>query len=215
VAPLAKEDQVSAILLAAGRSKRMGAFKPLLPFGDSTVIESCIGYLRQGGIDEIVVVVGHRSEEIKHQLKDAGLTFVTNPDPASEMSASIAHGVQHLSASVRATLIALTDQPAIPSSVIPLLVAEWRTGQRIIKPEFEGRGGHPVLIDLAFAKELLHLDPEGGLKQFFRAHEKEVRRIPVESPLVARDMDTWDDYLALHREIFGFGPKLSSGALPN
>ncbi|HEX5834800.1 MAG TPA: NTP transferase domain-containing protein, partial [Pyrinomonadaceae bacterium] len=60
---------VAAVILAAGRSKRMGAFKPLLPFGAQTVIESCIDYLRKGGIETIIVVVGHRAEELQNRLR--------------------------------------------------------------------------------------------------------------------------------------------------
>jgi molybdenum cofactor cytidylyltransferase len=61
---------IAAILLAAGRSKRMGAFKPLLSFGKQTVIESCIDSLRRGGVaaESIVVVVGHRADELKRRL---------------------------------------------------------------------------------------------------------------------------------------------------
>lgn len=208
---LEQEDPVSAILLAAGRSERMRAFKPLLPFGKTTVIASCIDYLREAGINEIIVVVGYRADDIKNHLKDREVTFALNPDPASQMSASIAHGIQQVFPPARATLIALTDQPAIPPSIVRLLVAHWRDGNRIIKPEFEGRGGHPVLIDLQFANELTTLDPQGGLKSFFTAHQEQVLRIPVQSPFVARDMDTWDDYAALYRDVFGFGPALPSG----
>src|SRR3979409_2139498 len=98
--------KVAAILLAAGRSERMGAFKPLLPFGEKTVIEACIKYLREGGIEPIVVVVGHRSKEIRDQLKMSSLSFAVNPDPSSEMSASIACGVVELPETTPATLIA-------------------------------------------------------------------------------------------------------------
>src|SRR5918997_407267 len=73
----------TAILLAAGQSKRMGAFKPLLPFGNKTVIECCIDYLRDGGVETIVVVLGHRAEDIRRQV--SGVTFAVNPDPDSEM----------------------------------------------------------------------------------------------------------------------------------
>src|SRR5262245_9733661 len=106
--------QVAAILLSAGQSKRMGAFKPLLPFGDSTVIESSINYLRQGGIDNIVVVVGHRANEVRHHLTGHALTYAVNPDPSSEMGASIALGVRALPTAAAATLITLVDHPAIP-----------------------------------------------------------------------------------------------------
>ena len=90
-----KTSDVVAILLAAGRSRRMGAFKPLLPFGKTTVIHSCINNLRAGGVEDIVVVAGHRAAELKASLNDIeSIHFVVNPDPESEMSASIACGVQ-------------------------------------------------------------------------------------------------------------------------
>jgi molybdenum cofactor cytidylyltransferase len=204
-------NEVAAILLAAGRSKRMGAFKPLLPFGDSTVIESCINRLRLGGVEQIVVVLGHRADEIQRQLGLVNVSSVLNPDPESEMSASIACGIRQLDASVQAALIALCDQPAIPATVIRRLISQWKQGSKVVKPEFEGRGGHPVLVDLSFHEELLSLDPERGLKAFFANHESEVSRLAVDSSFIARDMDTWDDYISLHQDVFGFGPNLQAG----
>src|SRR6266446_4177419 len=118
---------VAAILLAAGQSKRMGAFKPLLPFGEKTVIECCIDYLRRGGVETIVVVLGHRAEAIREKLKDLRVRFALNPDPDSEMSASIACGVRELPADCQATLIAPSDYPAIPSDVVAALINSWRT----------------------------------------------------------------------------------------
>ncbi len=72
----------------------MGAFKPLLPFGNKTVIECCIDYLRDGGVEEIVVVLGHRADEIRRKVSN--VRFAHNPDPDSEMGASIAAGVGEL-----------------------------------------------------------------------------------------------------------------------
>ena len=65
---------------------------------------------------------------------------------------------------------------------------------------------HPVLIDLSYRNELLNLDSQKGLRNFFEAHRREVQRLPVESPFVARDMDTWEDYLRLHQDVFGRPP---------
>ena len=194
---------VAAILLAAGRSRRMGAFKPLLPFGNKTVIEHCVATLRTAGIESIVVVVGHRAEEVRRQLKTSEVTFALNPDPESEMAASIACGIRELAQGAKATLIALVDHPAVPQEVITALIEQWQSGSRLVVPEFEGRGGHPALIDLRFREELLRLDPERGLRAFFDEHRPEVQRLPVSSPFVARDMDTWEDYRRLHEEVFG------------
>jgi molybdenum cofactor cytidylyltransferase len=206
---LCRVKDVAAILLAAGRSRRMGAFKPLLPFGDSTVIECCIDSLRGAGIDNIVVVVGHRERDIREQLKHSQVTFAVNADPDSEMSASIALGVEQVTSHAWALLLALVDHPAVPLEVNRHLIEEWRRGATLVQPEYAGRGGHPVLIDMAYRDELLALDPAQGLRALFAAHREKVRRVPVASPYVARDMDTWEDYRRLHRDVFGITPALA------
>jgi molybdenum cofactor cytidylyltransferase len=193
----------TAILLAAGQSKRMGAFKPLLPFGNRTVIESCIDYLREGGVETIVVVLGHRADEVRKTIEKYDVSFAFNPDPNSEMGASIAAGIRELSETAQATLIALCDHPAVPASVVSTLIDAWTNDARLLIPTWKNRGGHPVLVDLDFKPELLNLGSSGGLRALFEAHSNEVRRIEVDSPFIARDMDTWDDYLTLHREATG------------
>lgn len=199
-----KATDVAAILLAAGQSRRMGAFKPLLPFGKTTVIGSCINNLRIGGVDNIVIVLGHRAAEVQSSLADVNCVHLAlNPDPDSEMSASIACGIQHLPVAARAVLIALADQPAIPAEVIRAIINGWRSGAKLIIPQFQDRRGHPVLIDLAFRDDLLSLDPRRGLRALFEANKDQVQRLEVNSPYIARDMDTWDDYRALHEEVFG------------
>lgn len=179
----------------------MGAFKPLLPFGNKTVIESCIDYLREGGVETIVVVLGHRADDVRQKL--TGVKFAINPDPDSEMGASVAIGIRELPDTSSATLIALADHPAVPATIVTELIASWRAGARLVIPTWHERGGHPVLVDLSFKPELLQLATNGGLKALFARHREEVQRLPVASPFVARDMDTWDDYKALHEEVTG------------
>jgi len=199
-------NDISAILLAAGRSRRMGAFKPLLPFGDRTVIESCISTLRAAEIQDIVIVVGHRAKDIQEKLKGLKVNFALNSDPDSEMGRSIACGVEEVSNSARALIITLVDHPAVSVETIKILIDEWRCGARLVQPEHEGRGGHPVLIDLVYRDELMELDHVGGLRALFAAHRPELKRVPVASPFVARDMDTWEDYRRLHFDVFGVSP---------
>lgn len=179
----------------------MGAFKPLLPFGNKTVIESCINYLRAGGVDDIVVVVGHHADEIRRQV--SGVRFAVNPDPDSAMGASIAVGVSGLSETTKATVIALVDYPAVPAAVVSTLLKSWEEGARLVIPTWQGRGGHPVLVDLDFRAELANLSVRGGLRALFETHADDVKRVPVDSPYIARDIDTWDDYSALHAEVTG------------
>ena len=196
-------NHVAAILLAAGQSRRMGAFKPLLPFGNKTVIEYCIDYLQEGGVETVVVVLGHRGDEIRKRLAGCQVIFAVNPDPNSEMGASIAAGVRDLPRVCQATLIALCDHPAVPATVVAKLIETWQEGARLVIPTWEHRGGHPVLVDLSFKPELLTLSSHGGLRALFETHKNTLQRLPVDSPYVARDMDTWDDYCTLHEEVTG------------
>jgi molybdenum cofactor cytidylyltransferase len=206
---MSADETIAAVLLAAGRSRRMGAFKPLLPFGGVCVAEACVRALREGGADEVIVVVGHRGDEVRASL--ARLPFVrfaVNEEAESEMGVSLARGVEALAEGAGTLLVALVDQPAVPPAEIRKLVEERRrTGARLVVPEWRGRGGHPVLIDLAFRDELLGLPPDKGLRALFNAHRAEVLRVSAASPYVARDMDTWDDYVALHTEVFGVPPR--------
>jgi molybdenum cofactor cytidylyltransferase len=205
---------IAAILLAAGRSRRMGAFKPLLPFGAQTVVETCVNNLLAAGVREVVVVVGHRAEEVRARLSHLPVRFAVNAVVGSEMGVSIARGVEALSRgeaaqeqAAGAVLIALADHPATPAGEIGEVIAAHRwTGAPLVVPEWRGRGGHPVLVSLSLRASLLHLDDAGGLRALFERHAGEVLRLPAASPFVARDMDTWEDYRALHEEIFGVPP---------
>ncbi|HEX6719268.1 MAG TPA: nucleotidyltransferase family protein, partial [Pyrinomonadaceae bacterium] len=149
----------------------------------------------------IVVVVGHRAEDIRRRL--TGVTFAINPDPTSEMGASIAAGVSALPETAHATLIALVDHPAVPATVVASVIEAWKNGAPIVVPTWQDRGGHPVLVDLSFKPELLNLSSNGGLRAFLDAHRTHVKRLAVDSPFIARDMDTWDDYRSLHEEVTG------------
>src|SRR5688500_383691 len=133
----------------------MGAFKPLLPFGNQTVTESCIDYLNRGGVstERIVVVLGHRAQDVVNRLGDLSVQFAFNPDPNSQMTASITAGLQKVP-TAKAILIALADHPAVPATVVSTLISEWRNGARLVIPTWQDRGGHPVLVDLSFRQEL-------------------------------------------------------------
>ena len=200
---------VAAVVLAAGQSRRMGAFKPLLPFGAKTVVGSCVGNLLDAGVSEIVVVVGRRADEVRAALSHLPLRFALNAEASSGMGASIALGVGALSDGARAVLVMPADHPAVAPAVVEALIeAHAGGGAPIVLPEWRGRGGHPALVSLEFRDELLHLDARGGLRALLAARAGVVRRVPVECPFIARDVDTWDDYAALHREVFGAPPPI-------
>ncbi len=198
----------------------MGAFKPLLPFGAQTVIETCVNNLLAAGVGEVVVVIGHRAAEVRARLSHLPVRFALNDKIGSEMGVSIARGVEELAAGdaagdetaagAGALLIALADHPAVAAGEIrEVIAAHRRTGARLVVPEWRGRGGHPVLVCDSLRASLLNLDEAGGLRALFNAHADEVLRLPVASPFVARDMDTWEDYRALHEEVFGVPPPVT------
>lgn len=199
---------VAAIVLAAGQSRRMGAFKPLLPFGAKTVVGSCVDNLRAGGVGEIVVVVGHRADEVRAALlSHLPLRFALNEEAGSEMGSSIALGVAEVSHEARAVLVMPADHPAVAPEVVETLIdIRRREGASVVVPQWRGRGGHPALVGLELREELLNLDARGGLRALFAGRAGGVRRVSVECPFVARDVDTWDDYAALHEEVFGVPP---------
>src|SRR5258708_31731121 len=154
----------------------------LLTFGDKTYIELFFFFQAEDGIRDIVVVLGHHAEKIRNQLRTTSVSFAVNPDPGSEMNVSISFGVSALPLKAKATVIALVDQPAIPKHVVTSLYGEWSKGARLVVPTWKDRGGHPVLVDLSFREQLLHLDPGRGLKELFDEHRTEVLRVAVDSP---------------------------------
>src|SRR4051812_16839476 len=140
-----RHDSVAAVLLAAGQSRRMGAFKPLLPFGGRSVVETCVANLREAGASEVVLVLGHRGEEVRAALAgETRVRFAVNDTEGSEMGLSVARGVEAVSDDAKAVLVALVDHPAVPPHTIESLIeARARTGARLVVPEWKGRGGHP------------------------------------------------------------------------
>jgi molybdenum cofactor cytidylyltransferase len=120
------------------------------------------------------------------------------------MGVSISRGAEQLPAAPGAILLALADQPAIPPEVIEALISVWRKGDALVViPTRHGRGGHPILLDGSLKSRLLELDPELGLRELLRDLHDQTVRLEVESPYIVRDIDTWEEYEALHREVFG------------
>jgi molybdenum cofactor cytidylyltransferase len=194
---------IAAILLAAGRSSRMGQPKQLLRWGSRTVVESCVNNLREGGVHRIVVVLGHCAEEVREALSTSNVLFAVNDHIGSEMGVSVSTGARLLEDSPEAILIALGDQPAIGPETIAALIDYWRRNRALaVIPEHSGRGGHPVLLDGSLKSRLLDLDPEQGLRGLLRSLGSGVHRVDLGSPFIARDIDTWQDYRALYEEVF-------------
>lgn len=186
---------ISAILLAAGQSRRMGEFKQLLAYAGRTFVECCADHLLASRIDELVVVTGHREAEVRRALGRRVVRFAHNADYREGMSSSVKCGIRAVSPAATAVLVALVDQPQIEAAIIDRVVAEYeRQPALIIIPTYGGRTGHPVLIDLKLRDELIAFDPAQGLRQVVQAHADEVVHIEVATDAVLTDFDYPEDY---------------------
>lgn len=192
------EKNIAAIVLAAGRSSRMGAFKPMLPFGKGTVLDHVVTTLRAAGIRQIHAVYGHRAETIAPALAHAGVTGVHNPDFDQGMYTSVRAGIASLPAETEGCLLWPVDVPMLRVSTIErLLCGVAETGATIVHPTFRGARGHPPYIGRALFGEILLGDGEGGLRAVLARHEDAAREIAVFDRGCLHDMDYPEDYREL------------------
>jgi molybdenum cofactor cytidylyltransferase len=184
-----------AVVLAAGESLRMGTQKLLLPFGETTVIETIVRTALDSSVDETMVVLGADRQKVRSVLQSYPLTFAVNENYRDGMLSSVQAGFQALPGGAEAAVVMLGDQPSVTSGVIDSLVRGYRESScGIVVPVHGGRRGHPVLIDAGYRSEILGLDPTIGLKQLVRAHAEDVLEVPAASALVLNDMDRPEDY---------------------
>lgn len=185
---------ISAVLLAAGESRRMGEFKQLLPFRGKTFVESCIDNLLQARVDEIIVVTGHREADVRRAAGDRKVRFAHNSEYRSGMSSSIKRGVEAASSGCRAFVIALVDQPHVGPEIIDSLVESFEGGALISIPTYSGGKGHPIIISSALRQEILSVDPDEGLRQVVHLHQGDTVYVAAPTPAVLEDCDFPEDY---------------------
>jgi molybdenum cofactor cytidylyltransferase len=192
-----------AVVLAAGESKRMGTQKLLLPFGDTTIVGAVVRTAAASRVDRTMVVLGADREAVRKELTPSGktpadLAFAVNEDYRLGMLTSIQAGLRGLPAAARAAVIMLGDQPFLPSRVVDAVVAAYlAAGRGLVIPTFQGRRGHPVLLDLEYRDEVLGLDPPAGLRALMRDHAADILETEVADPNILRDLDTPEDYAGL------------------
>ena len=186
---------ISAIVLGAGLSQRMGALKQLLPYGDRTVVEQVVTALLAAPVDEIVVVLGHRHDEIRKVLERWPVRVTYNPRYREGMFASIRHGWEQVSPGSDAVLHVLVDQPQLQASVVRKLTNAYReVRSNIYVPTFGARRGHPILLDAGYRSEILGMEVGLTMRDFMRSHGVEVKEMPVDTDTILRDMDTPQEY---------------------
>lgn len=196
---------VAAVVAAAGFSRRMGRFKPLLPWGRSTVIESTADALSRGGASPVLVVVGHRGSEIAECLAGAKAGAVFNPDYASNgMLRSFQVGVATLIGEhgpVQGTLLALGDQPHISDGVVRRIIGcAAESAGSIVVPSHNRRRGHPLFLPRRLFPEMLKMTEGQSLRDLLNGHAEEIVYVDVMDDSVRRDMDQPAEYEALRAE---------------
>lgn len=187
--------ELAAIVLSAGLSRRMGSFKPLLPFGSTTVIERVIGTIRDAGVETFRVVVGWNAKSLIPVLDRCAAPWVRNERFMEGMYTSVQAGVRGLPPDVAAFFLMPGDMPLVQGSTLVRLIAEWdaRPGG-ILYPCHEGRRGHPPLIDSRYIPEILRETPPGGLRELLGYHAADARHIEVADPGILADLDTPEEY---------------------
>lgn len=186
---------VAAILLAAGESGRMDRPKPLLEWGGRTLIEYQLAQLKGPPLDRVVVVLGHRADELRPFVSRAGAEAVINELYSQGRASSLRVGADALGEEPEAVLVLSVDQPR-PHRIIERLVREHRRQKDLITvPTFGGRRGHPpVLAGLLLAELRQVQEATQGLRAVMQRHNADVRELPFDSPLVLLDMNEPDQY---------------------
>lgn len=197
---------ITAIVLAAGESRRMGRSKLDLPWGETTIIGKVVSTLLSGGTDDVLVVTGGNREEVAAALNqlDPSLPVraVDNREySVGDMTHSLQVGLSRLGPEVGAVLVALGDQPQIQAGVVASVLAAYEParlaepgGRALIAPSYQMRRGHPWLVSRDFWPGILNLAPHETLRDFLRQHASEILYINVDSPGILQDLDTPDEY---------------------
>lgn len=186
---------IAALILAAGRSRRMGVQKLLLPLGGRPIIARTVDELLRSPVDPVFVVVGRDGTRIAEALAGRRVRFVTNPCAEGEMLSSVRCGLAAIPKACSAVLVALGDQPGVTADVIALLVEAFRTSDRgIVVPTSGGRRGHPLLFALDYRDEILDRYENVGLRGLIEAHPEAVLEVEVATPAVLEDINVPEDY---------------------
>ena len=191
---------VAAILLAAGKSRRMGSCKQLLPLGESTVIARCLDALVSGGVGEIVVVVSEEGDGVAAAVRGYPVRTVVNPEREGDMASSVRVGRDALASEASGVIVSLCDYPLVSAAIIRrLLVAHQDSPGSIIIPCHLERRGHPLLFPRGVLDELM---VGMILRDLVRRDPDRLCMLETDDPVVLLDMDTPEDY----RRICGMLP---------
>ena len=193
---------VSAIVLAAGRSSRMGVPKSLVQIQAQSLLARVLQNLAASRVSEVVVVLGYEAARVEREVDLRGVRVVANRDYLLGMSTSIRAGLRAADPSAAAYLIVLGDQPFVGGATIDALLDAWmRRGTHILTPVFRGRRGNPVLVDRALAPEMDSITGDVGFRALFAERADEMLDVPVDDPGILFDVDTVDQVRSLETRL--------------
>lgn len=190
---MTRQHKVAAIVLAAGRSTRMGAANKLLAeLGGTAVVRRVAEAALASQARPVLVVTGHQAEAVRSALAGLDVTFVANPDFAQGLSTSLKAGLRALSGEADGALILLGDMPRIAAGDLDRLIALFAAegGEAIIAPLHEGKRGNPVVWPRAYFAEMLELEGDAGAGRLLAAHADRVRGIDLGTDAIHADVDT-------------------------
>jgi molybdenum cofactor cytidylyltransferase len=187
---------IAALILAAGESTRMGRLKQLLPWDGMPLVAWQAQQMRDAGVDDVVVVLGHETEQIRPAVP-AWARIALNAGYRDGRATSLRCGAEALPDDTDAVLILNVDQPR-PSWLSRRVLERWReTHALLVSPRFQRRFGHPQLVDGSLLGELRAVDDATlGLRAVIQKHISQSLALPVTNDTVDVDLNTPDDYEA-------------------
>lgn len=192
---------VAAVVLAAGRSSRMAPHhKLLLPGADGTpMVARVVDHVLQSAARPVVVVTGHRADEVRAALSGRDVRFAHAADYANGLSASLRVGLAAVPPEASGALVCLGDMPLVTGAVMDRLIASFNPaeGRAVVVPTFAAKAGNPVLWGRQFFPEMARLSGDVGARKLLDQHAEFVERVEVEEDSVLRDFDTVESLAGL------------------
>lgn len=184
--------QIAGVILAAGRSTRMGANKLLSLINDRAMIRMTAEAMLASTARPVLVVTGHEREKVEAALTGLDVRFVHNPDYATGLASSLKAGIAGLPGDADAVVVALGDMPLVGGRHINRLIAAFSPAERrsIIVPVHAGERGNPVLWGRQHFAEMLTLDGDRGAKSLMDKHEDQITEVQIRTDVVLADFDT-------------------------
>ena len=202
---MASDGSLTAIVLAAGQSQRMGEDnKLLLDVGGRPVLVRVLTAFVEAGVPDIIVVTGAERERVMETASTAGpMRFVHNAEYASGMASSIRCGVQSACSETGGYAICPGDLPLLRADTVHRLVQTFDAQQepRIVRPRVDSRPGHPVIFGRSFREDLLQLQGDQGGREILQRREHATTHLNVEDEGVLRDVDTSETLRVVRQRI--------------